>query len=327
MVISIIIPVFNVQEYLPKCLDSLYSQLKDNMEVILVNDGSTDNSLAICKQYAEKYTNNTIIIDKDNGGLSDARNIGTEVASGDYVYYLDSDDWLAPNAISTLYDFAIQNNCEIVQGGFYYAYEDYLLYDYSIKTKVLNREKAMLELITNESIKDFSWGKLYKTDIVKKHMFPQGKYFEDAYWQHLIVHDIAHYGIVPTPLYYYRQRSSGISGTFSLKSLDLLQGYGERLEFIKDYYPNYSAKMVLSLWDTFYSLMSVAKKQENLKKAYEDYWEELNEKYGSLFEKYLSSDIRFRIWKSYPSILPLYDFILRIKSRINLSNLVKVSLK
>ena len=107
----------------------------------------------------------------------------------------------------------------------------------------------------------------------------------------------------------------------------MVQGYEERLEFIKGYYSNYIAEMVLSLWDTFYSLMSVANKQEDYKKAFEDYWEVLNEKYGSLFEKYLSSDLRFRIRKTYPSILPLYDFILRIKSRIKSSNLVKISLK
>lgn len=327
MLISIIVPIYNVQEYLSLCLGSLERQIDTHMEVILVNDGSTDNSFAICEEFAQKHSN-TIIINKENGGLSDARNAGTVIAQGNYIYYLDSDDWLAPDAIKTLYDFALANNCEIVQGGFYYAYEDYLLYDNSIKTaQVLNREGAMFELITNESVKDFSWGKLYRADIVKKHMFPQGKYFEDSYWQHLVVHDSTRYGIVPTPLYYYRQRSSGISGTFSLKSLDLLQGYEERLEFIKGYYSNYTSEMVLSLWDTFYSLMSVANKQEESKKAFENYWEVLNEKYGSLFEKYLSSDLRFRIRKTCPSILPLYDYILRIKSRIESSNLVKISLK
>lgn len=94
--ISVIVPVYNVQPYLPKCLNSLYDQFNDTIEVILVNDGSTDNSLEICRKYAERYPN-TIVIDKENGGLSDARNVGTEAASGEYVYYLDSDDWVAPD--------------------------------------------------------------------------------------------------------------------------------------------------------------------------------------------------------------------------------------
>jgi len=95
--VSVVIPIYNVQDYLTKCLNSLYDQLNDTIEVILVNDGSTDNSLEICRKYAEKYPN-TIVIDKENGGLSDARNVGTEAASGEYIYYLDSDDWLAPGA-------------------------------------------------------------------------------------------------------------------------------------------------------------------------------------------------------------------------------------
>ena len=120
--LSIIIPVYNVQDYLSHCLDSLYAQVDDTVEVILVNDGSTDDSLNICRRYADSYSN-TVIIDKENGGLSDARNVGTKVATGDYIYYLDGDDWLAPNAIKTLLDYAIENDCEIVQGGFYYAYD------------------------------------------------------------------------------------------------------------------------------------------------------------------------------------------------------------
>ena len=120
--ISIIIPIYNVQDYLKKCLDSLYLQTRPDYEIILVNDGSTDNSLSICKEYKEKYPD-TILIDKHNGGLSDARNTGVAVATGRYIYFLDSDDWLAPNAIRPLYDMAINKNCEVVQGGFLYAYE------------------------------------------------------------------------------------------------------------------------------------------------------------------------------------------------------------
>ena len=243
-VLSIIIPVYNVQDYLSHCLDSLYKQMDDTVEVILVNDGSTDDSLNICQRYADIHSN-TIIIDKENGGLSDARNAGTKAASGDYIYYLDSDDWLASNAIKTLLEYAIANDCEIVQGGFYYAYDDHLLYDNKYKKSfVLNRHEAMLELIKNDYVKNFAWGKLYRADIVKKHQFPKEKYYEDSYWQHLIVHECKRYGIVPTPLYYYRQRSSGISGEFSLKNLDLLYGYEERLEFVHKHYPEFNDVML-----------------------------------------------------------------------------------
>ena len=188
--LSIIIPVYNVAEYLTQCLDSVYSQIRDNYEVILVDDGSTDDSGSICEEYKLKYPQ-TIVVHKKNGGLSDARNAGIKVATGEYTYFIDSDDWLAPNAISTLLDYAIENKCEVVQGGLYYAYNDYQLYDNSKTTPfILNRDQAMKELIKNDYIKNFAWGKIYKTEIVKKHLFIKGVYFEDSYWQHHILHNV-----------------------------------------------------------------------------------------------------------------------------------------
>ena len=239
--ISIIVPIYNVENYLIQCLDSLYSQVTPSMEVILVNDGSTDHSLKICNNYKNKYPN-TIIVNKENGGLSDARNAGTAIATGKYIYYLDSDDWLAPNALKQLYDFAEEHLCETVQGNFYYAYSDHLLLDnrYVKETEIpftLSRKEAMKELIKNEYIKNFAWGKLYLTSIAKKYPFQKGVYFEDAFWQHHIINEVERYGVLPTPLYYYRQRENSISGNFSIRNLDLLKGYEERLKFIQKEYP------------------------------------------------------------------------------------------
>ena len=281
--ISVIIPVYNVRDYLPQCLDTLGTQAGDIMETILVNDGSTDNSLSICKEYAQRNSN-AIIIDKENGGLSDARNAGTKAAKGDYIYYLDSDDWLAPNAIKTLVDYAIENDCEIVQGGFYYVYDDHMLYDNKYKKSfVLDRHEAMLELIKNDYVKNFAWGKLYRADLVKKYLFPKGKYYEDSYWQHLIVHECKRYGIVPNPLYYYRQRSSGISGEFSLKNLDLLYGYEERLEFVHKHYPEFNDVMLESYYRVVQSYCNIAKtsSDNSVTTAYHAYYDDFMRKYES----------------------------------------------
>ncbi len=316
--VSVIVPVYNVQSYLPKCLDNLFIQKLGNMEVVLVNDGSTDNSSAICDEYAQKHSD-TIVINKENGGLSDARNAGTMVAQGDYIYYLDSDDWLAPDAIQTLLDYAEEKCCEIVQGGFFYAYEDHLLYNNTRKhSQVLSRGEAMLELVKNEYVKNFAWGKLYKADIVKKHLFPKGKFYEDAYWQHLIINECNHYGIVPTPLYYYRQRSSGISGEFSMRNLDLLKGYENRLSFTKEHYPDYTKPMVELLWNLSFSMVLMAdrSKKDDIKKAYHQYWDDLNKEYGELFKDSLSSNLYYRIVQSYPKWIPIYNFVKRVVDRM-----------
>ena len=310
MKISVVVPVYNVQSYLPQCLDSLYAQADETMEIILVNDGSTDESLIVCRKYADTHSN-TIIIDQENGGLSDARNVGTKAVSGDYVYYLDSDDWLAPNAIKSLYDYAIENDCEIVQGGFYYAYDDHLLYDNKYKIPfVWDRHEAMLELIKNDYVKNFAWGKLYRADIVKKHQFPKGKYYEDSYWQHLIVHECKRYGVVPTPLYYYRQRNSGISGEFSLKNLDLLRGYEERLAFVQEKYPEYTRHIVSILWNTCYNMVELAKQKNDngLVFVFQNYLEEINKEYELLLKQYMYSEVKYVVALFFPRLMPLYNF-------------------
>lgn len=327
IILSIIIPVYNVKEFLTKCLVSVTSQVEDNWEVILVDDGSTDDSGDICEEYQLEYPQ-TIVIHKKNGGLSDARNAGIEIAKGEYIYFLDSDDWLEPNAISTLLDFAIENKCEIVQGGFYYAYNDYLLYDnrkigVNQAPFILNRKDAIRELIKNEYIKNFAWGKLYKTSIVKKNLFQKGKFFEDSYWQHLIVNETTNYGVIPTPLYYYRQRESSISGQFSIKSLDLLNGYEERLIFISNNYPHLTNLMAKQLWNISSSML-LASKKSDCHAAYKEYWQYINSKYCNAFNKAFKFNLKYKLGRKHTTIIEAYNFIKRVKDRLFSKKLLQI---
>lgn len=265
--ISIIIPVHNVEFYLRQCLDSLFDHnFGPKTEVILVNDGSTDESLAICKEYQELYPD-TIVINKKNGGLSDARNVGIKAATRKYCFFLDSDDWLASGAIANLLNFAESNSCDMVVGGFYYAYEDHLLYErsglFSDAPFVLNRYQAMKALIDQSFLKNFAWGKLYRTDIVKTHFFRCGVFFEDSFWQHLMIDSCSLIGVIPKPLYFYRQRSDSISGQFSLRNLDLLKGYEERLIFIKENYPELYHHMASSYRLLVSSFIRISKNRLN----------------------------------------------------------------
>ena len=315
-ILSVIIPVYNVAEYLKQCLDSVYSQIRDNYEVILVDDGSTDNSGDICDEYKLKYSQ-TIVVHKENGGLSDARNAGIKVATGEYIYFIDSDDWLAPNAISTLLDYAVENKCEVVQGGLFYAYNDYLLYDNSQKTPfVLNKNQAMKELIKNDYIKNFAWGKIYKTEIVKKYLFIKGVYFEDSYWQHHIIHEVNNYGVIPFPLYYYRQRESSISGTFSIKILDLLKGYEQRLLFVSDKYPQYTKLIAKKFWQTVANTLISIKSNKNDYITLNNYWIEINNRDNCIYNKAYKSSPIYLLGKKYTFILKLNNLIIRIYNRI-----------
>lgn len=240
--ISVILPIYNVEAYLPQSVESVLNQTYKDLEIILVDDGAKDSSGSLCDEYAKKDSR-IKVIHKTNGGLSDARNVGTEAATGDWSFYLDSDDWMEPNTLETLLDFAEKNYCDVVQGGLYYAYPDHLLKRVEKEPTLLNREAAMKELIINDRVKNFAWGKLYKTALVKDLKFPKGKFYEDSYWQHLVMDRVNCYGILDTPLVYYRQRPDSISGTVSDRFNDLIEGYAVRLEFIQEKYPQFSALM------------------------------------------------------------------------------------
>ena len=240
--ISVIVPVYNVQPYLVQCVESIRTQTFCDLEIILVDDGSSDECPRLCDEYAAKDAR-IKVIHKSNGGLSDARNAGVKIAVGEWIYFADSDDWLESDAIEKLYGFAITNDCNVVQGNMYYVYSDHMLYRKVCrrerKANVLSRDEAMRELIINDRVKNFAWGKLYKAELIKDLEFPVGWFFEDCFWQHRVVDRVCKYGIIDVPLYYYRQREDSISSTSSEKIKDLLDGYGCRLVFIRVHYPQY----------------------------------------------------------------------------------------
>ena len=322
--ISVVIPVYNVESFLRQCLDSLAVLGREDVEVILVNDGSTDSSRDICIEYKEKW-NNITLIDKDNGGLSDARNKGTEVATGEYICYVDSDDWVVLGAIDKLYHYAVRNDCDIVQGSFYYAFSDHLehnnrYYEADHEPFVLSRKDAMRELIKNNYVKNFAWGKIYRTSVAKSHPFPFGKFFEDSYWQHLMIHDCNRYGVLCEPLYYYRQRENSISNNLGMRYLDLNQGLESRLLFIIDNYPELTEKAADTLW---MSSLKMKDRSPDMKKLFRD----INSKYASLLSSNLKQTTLYKLASKYSILLPLYLFYQRVDLYLHRKPLGHIELK
>lgn len=311
--ISVVVPIYNVQQYLSKCVESIFAQNFYDIEIILIDDGSTDECPQMCDDFASRDCR-VRVIHKENGGLSDARNAGMKIAQGEWIYFLDSDDWMHPEALQTLFDFAKKNDCDVVQGGLYYAYENHLLYRQpskkELKQSVLVNDDAMRSLITNDRVKNFAWGKLYKTDLIRDIEFPVGKYFEDSFWQHLVIHRVKKYGIVDTPLYYYRQRENGISGYFSEHNLDLLNGYEERISFIKQNYPELEKEMMVAFRNVLTSTCKIGK---NLgMQSYRNY-----EKYA--FQKYDFSQVNCA--KDF-----FKRFIVRVIGKLGFSQYKRISL-
>lgn len=235
--VSIVIPVYNVEKYLEDCVNSVISQTYRDLQIILVDDGSTDSSGDICDVFAEK-DERIQVIHKKNGGLSEARNVGTAVSDGAFVFYLDSDDYLEQDAINTLMTVQKDSGAEVVIGNYYYTYcnrEDIAQPDNSV-IKVYSRKEAIY-LLMQGKIQTFAWGKLIQADIAKKYMFPVGRLFEDHFWTHLVFQDSDIIACIPQPLVHYRQRKNSISYTFTEKRLDIIKGWEARISFLQENYP------------------------------------------------------------------------------------------
>jgi glycosyltransferase involved in cell wall biosynthesis len=320
--VTVILPIYNVDNYLKQSIESVINQSFKNIEVILVDDGSTDDSPTICETYVE-VDKRIKVIHKIHRGLSDARNAGIKIASGEWIFFLDADDWLASNAIETLLAYAENNFCDIVQCNFFYSFSKYNATD--IDSKLPNmihcRQGAMKLLVRNDTIKNFAWGKLYKAELVKNHLFDIGKYFEDSYWQYKIIDQCTRFGVVTQPLYYYRQRKQSISGEFSIRNLDLLYGQLQRLKFIDIHYPELTTYAFRTLWSTALQAKLCAKRcSHDIKEAYNDFWgNELVTSYNRYNLKYWSTKdkVAYMLSVKHPKIYPLFDLACRIHSHIS----------
>ena len=240
MFLSIIIPVYNVKEYLPHCVSSIIKECANiDYEAILVDDGSTDGSDILCDKLA-KEAKQFQVLHKTNGGLSDARNYGVLHAQGEYIFYIDSDDYLADGGMKIMVEAALQSKSDVICGNFYYQYSDHktLFNPESHETIIYNGgEEALSVLIYGKQYQNFAWGKLIRKELAQKYLFPKGKLFEDTYWFHLILHSANHVTVINKPIIHYLQRSGSISFDYKLKSLDILDGYAKRLIFFREAYP------------------------------------------------------------------------------------------
>lgn len=216
MQFSIVIPVYNVAPYLHECINSVLTQNFTDYEIILVDDGSTDNSPTICDEYAGKYSQ-IKVIHKTNGGLSDARNFGIRKAQGNYLMFLDSDDfWKGKNVLSEIHDIIRENNPDIIihELSSFYDLEKIIprkFKDEGVQKKSYDFKRDLKGLVNNDIYYATACNKVIKTSIVKENNieFPKGKLHEDVVWCADIIHYINNYALYSNPFYYYRKEREG----------------------------------------------------------------------------------------------------------------------
>ncbi len=215
--ISIIVPIYNVEKYIRKCIDSLLSQTLKGIEIILVDDGTPDNCGAIIDDYADKY-DNIVVLHKENGGLSDARNAGMKVASGEYIGFADPDDYAEPDMFEKLYNSIRNNDFDLAICGYKEVFSDRLSYER--KMTFLNNAKSigcLIDSYLNGNFGTYAWNKLYKASIVKdnKIEFPVGvQLVEDTIFFFTYINYIKSFSIVDECLYNYIRNSNSICAKF-----------------------------------------------------------------------------------------------------------------
>lgn len=250
--ISVIVPVYQVEPYLDKCVSSIVNQTYRNLEIILVDDGSPDNCPAMCDAWAEKDSR-IRVIHKANGGLSDARNAGMAAATGEWMAFVDSDDWIAPDMYGHLARRMTEDGSDIAACGVQMVWEDETPPRMLTRpgSCVLSREEAMRAIIEESWLKQPVWYKLYKTELVRDILFPVGKYHEDVFWSYQTVGRAQKVSVSDHIGYYYLQRGGSIMGAgYSLKRLDAVEAKVQRCGYIQEYFPELLALCRRELWFT-----------------------------------------------------------------------------
>ncbi|MBO5805173.1 MAG: glycosyltransferase [Bacteroidales bacterium] len=289
-ILSIVVPVYKVEAYLNECISSIVDQIDDNVEVILVDDGSPDNCPQICDSWAEKY-NNIKVFHKSNGGLSDARNFGLINASGEYVWCVDSDDKLLPNAVKTVLEVIDKQNVDVCCFP--------LLWVYNIDKQYVDLQiDSIVSLTGKQYIKRRYfplWGAprfIIKRSLIQQNhiYFPKSLLHEDEYFGRVLMYYATNVLLLPTPIYYYRQRELSIVHSGNIKSIyDMIKICTLLENFINEKVKGEDFKFMKSdLSDLLYGTFI---------KAYKDYdkvdylkFEQLHKKYA---KRYFYNNLRY----------------------------------
>lgn len=235
--ISVIVPIYKVEAYLDKCVQSIVDQTYSELEIILVDDGSPDRCGEMCEAWAKKDSR-IKVIHKENGGLSDARNAGLAVATGQMVSFIDSDDWIDPEFLQTLYDVLQEHDAQIAECGIRLVDEDghVLSYRGPGKAESIEKIEALRRLVLEDGVYQTVWNKLYRRDVIDQILFEKGKCNEDDFWTYQIFDRIERLALVDKPVLNYLQRGGSIMGQgYSLKRLDGLEARYLRWQYLQKY--------------------------------------------------------------------------------------------
>lgn len=239
-ILSVIMPIYNVEPYLDRCMESLVSQTYKNLEIILVDDGSTDNCPAKCDEWANRDSR-IRVIHKPNGGLSDARNKGIEIATGEYIAFLDSDDYIDPNMYTAMIDALDRTNSQIATCGRYNLYENGKKEEQYTHHEevVLSSLQALGELLGGGIVEEAAWDKVYKKSLWKGIKFPVGEINEDIPIMPYLFERASQVVCTGKPFYYYCENPGSIThANYNEKKRIVIKHIQEVSQYVETQHPD-----------------------------------------------------------------------------------------
>ena len=236
--ISVIVPVYKVENYIDKCVRSLLMQTYKDYEVILVDDGSPDNCPLICDRYADE-NDRVRTLHKKNGGLSDARNYGVTHAKGEFVTFVDSDDFVDVEYLETLYGLLKKNECDVAVTGIEtFSNNISNIKNDNIKEFVYTKQEALEKMLYQNTLDTSACAMLIPTEIVRRFPFPVGKYHEDEFTTYKYYSSVERVAVTTKKQYFYLQRNGSIMHVFGKSSMDELDAADNLVEYCKQNYSN-----------------------------------------------------------------------------------------
>lgn len=277
--VSVVVPIYNVEEYLERCIESLVKQTLEDIEIILVNDGSRDKSGTIAQEFQKKYPDKIKYVEKENGGLSDARNYGMKYATGEYIAFLDSDDYIEKNAYKVMYKKAKEEDSDYVECDFIWEYPEKSKKDEQIKYANKNEMLAFVRVV--------AWNKLIRREVITNNNieFPKGLRYEDVEFTYKLIPHINKFSYVNEFFIHYTQRQNSIANVQNEKTAEIFEvldnviTYYKQNNFYDEYKEeleyNYARYLLCSSLKRICKIPDNQKRKELINKT----WDNLNSKY------------------------------------------------
>ena len=319
--ISIVVPIYKVEKYLKKCIDSIVNQTYKNIEIILVDDGSPDNCGNIIEEY-RKADERVKTIHQKNGGLSDARNNGIKIASGKYILYIDSDDWIEKNMVEVLYKNIVDNDADISICEFIEEDDNETELsnkNYNGQIVVFNKIEAIQDLIEQRFITNHAWNKLYKKELFDNIEYPKGQLMEDISTTYKLFENSKKIVYQNIALYHYIQRGSSILGNITQKRIeDQEDAIFKRNNYLIKKYPECANIIKIDNLKTVKDLyyLAVMGKHKKLYKSekYKNYYQEYKKIYREL-KKFVNDNDKKSLNLFYTN-RELYKIYVELKMKI-----------